>query len=90
MNSISEEPYRAIGECIQKATLVLKGREREALPIIIILTDGSEDKGATSVEEVMDSAMKEGIMVYVVSFGDRGWIDEVMLRDSEIAIVIYI
>ncbi len=68
------------GEGIQKATLVLKGREREALPIIIILTDGGEDKGATSVEDAVDFAMNEGIVIYVVSFGDRGWIDEVMLR----------
>lgn len=70
------------GEGIQKAVLVLKGREREALPVIIILTDGGEDKGATSVEDAVDSAMKEGIEIYVVSFGDRRWIDEVMLREK--------
>jgi len=53
------------GEGIQKATHVLKGREREALPMVIILTDGGEDKGATGVEDAVDSAMKEGIVIYV-------------------------
>jgi len=70
------------GEGIQKAVLVLKGREREALPVIILLTDGGEDKGVTNVEDAVDFAKKEGIMIYVVSFGQKEKIDDVMLRDK--------
>lgn len=70
------------GEGIQKAALVLQRREREALPIIILLADGGEDKGVTSVEDAVDFAKREGIMLYVVSFGDSEGIDEVMLREK--------
>ena len=68
------------GEGIQKAALVLQRRERESLPIIILLADGGEDKGTTSIEDAVDFAKKEGIVIYIVCFGDREWIDEVMLR----------
>jgi Mg-chelatase subunit ChlD len=70
------------GEGIQKAALVLQRRERESLPIIILLADGGEDKGVTSVEDAVDFAKKEGIMIYAISFGDSEWIDEVMLREK--------
>ncbi len=70
------------GEGIQKAVLVLKGREREALPVIILLTDGGEEKGETSVEDAVDFAKQEGIMIYVVSFGQKGAIDDVMLGEK--------
>lgn len=70
------------GEGIQKAALVLERRERESLPIIILLADGGEDKGATSIEDAVDFAKKEGIMIYAISFGDSEWIDEVMLREK--------
>lgn len=70
------------GEGVQKAAFVLKGRGRESIPIIIILTDGGEDDGVTNVEDAIDFAMKEGIIIHVVSYGDIGWIDEVMLREK--------
>jgi len=81
-NVSSQGFYTNYGDGIQKATLALKGREREALPVIILLTDGGEDRGITSVEDAVDFAKKEGIMIYVVSFGDKEWIDEVMLREK--------
>ena len=48
--------YTNYGAGIQKAVLALKGREREALPVIILLTDGGEEKGETSVEDAVDFA----------------------------------
>jgi len=68
------------GDAILNAVDMLRARGREALPLLIILTDGGSDEGATSVEDAVDLARREGIIIHVVGFGSRDNIDEIMLR----------
>lgn len=71
-----------IGDAIGSATLLLKERGRDTIPIIIVLTDGGDDKSAIDIKQAVDSARREGILIYVFSFGNRGEINEVLLKES--------
>ena len=70
------------GDAILKAVDMLKARDKETLPLLIILTDGGSDEGATNVEDAADLARREGVTIHVVGFGSRDDIDEIMLREK--------
>ncbi|RLF01214.1 hypothetical protein DRO21_05830 [archaeon] len=70
------------GDAILKAVDMLKARDKEAFPLLIILTDGGSDEGATNVEDAVDLAKRRGVTIHVVGFGSRDDIDEIMLREK--------
>jgi len=72
-----------IGEGLQYSNHVLAGVSAETPKIIILLSDGINNVGLpnnTIISGPVQEAAKAGTCIYTVGFGDRGDLDETLLR----------
>jgi len=69
-----------LADAVVVAIKVLKQSKINAIPIIVVLTDGGDDKSASPIEESINFARKEGIIIYVFGFGERKDINEILLK----------
>jgi hypothetical protein len=58
-----------IKDALQHAIFMLKQREKTSIPIIILITDGGEDKSTIDDKTLLDSLRAEGISLYVFNIG---------------------
>jgi uncharacterized protein YegL len=60
----------------------LKLRNRESIPVIVMVTDGGEIKSTDTLSMIIEDAKKAGITINIIGIGDRSRINDIMLTEK--------